>query len=351
MAKFFPFCLGLRSHLEARMAEQLDHKIAGPIGREHCIWRNALQKQTLHNICKKEARKMNPFSGLRTFLKAPILKHGKSANYTVIGIPYDLSTTFRSGARMAPAAIREASLMLTDGDHPRYWNNPVKENLIADAGDIELIIADSQDYLAQIQNTLMKYTHPIILGGDHSITLAALRAANQKHGKVALIHFDAHLDTWDLPANHGTFVRQAIQERLIDPKQSIQIGVRSPVPNSVRKWTEYQELLSIPSWDVHNYPLHTTVKKIQDRIGKDTLCYLTFDIDCLDPSAAPGTGTPEIGGLTTFQATEIMHDIRNLNYVGMDMVEVCPPYDNNQITSIAAATIVYNYICQRCLNK
>ena len=291
-----------------------------------------------------------PYSGLRTFMKSPRIEDAQN-RFTIIGCPYDLWTTYRSGSRMGPSSIREASLMLTDGDHPRCGIDPVKFNMISDAGDVEVEVGEF-NHLEIVEKELSKYNFPIMLGGDHSLTLAGLRAAYKKHGKLSVIHFDAHLDTWDGPHNHGTFMREAINEGLVDPKRTIQLGIRSPAPNEVWDWTKNQGVQIIPSHEVHKENIYHTINRIYDILnstvsGEKLPVYVTFDIDCITPSECPGTGTPEIGGLFTWQIQEIFNSLfsnTSLKYVGFDMMEVSPPYDSQDITSLTAATLIWSFI-------
>lgn len=299
-----------------------------------------------------------PYAGLRTFLKSPT--ENPSAKFNIVGVPYDLSTTFRPGARMGPAAIREASLMLTDGHHPRCGIDPVELGLVADKGDVILEIGDTMNYLKEIEREISKYDFPILLGGDHSVTLAGLRSAYAKHGQLAVIHFDAHLDTWDGPPNHGTFMRQAVKEGIVDPTRTIQVGIRSPAPNEVWDWTKSQGIQIVPAHEVHKDPVYHTINRIHDVVSrpmpnKSKLpVYVTFDIDSITPSECPGTGTPEIGGLFTWQIQEIFNSLflnSSTKYVGFDVMEVSPPYDVSDITSLAAATLVWSFICYQASGK
>ena len=302
---------------------------------------------------------VTPFAGIRTFVKAPHTI--ENLDFTVVGVPFDLSTTYRSGARMAPAAIREASLMLTDGDHPKLAVNPVELGLVNDHGDIDVGIMDTHAVYNRVQHALQGIPHPIMLGGDHSLTLSALAAAHAKHGKLSLLQFDAHVDTWDGASNHGTFVRQAIEAGYIDASSSIQLGIRSPAPNRVMQWTEQSGLNWLSAQWIHSQPMDYTVDHVNNVLAQGALpnqatklpVYLSFDIDALDPSQAPGTGTPEIGGLWTWQAQYLMREFLKRfgkRTVGMDMMEVCPAYDHSNITSLAAATLVWEYLCYHAHN-
>lgn len=302
---------------------------------------------------------LTPFTGIRTFMKAPTAPTDTS-RFAIVGAPTDMAVTFRSGARMGPAAIREASLMLCDGEHPWYENDPIGAGLVWDAGDVNPEINNPTRTARQIEGVLSVHNYPIVLGGDHSITLQALRVARDKHGPVSLVHFDAHVDTWEGDSNHGTFLREAIQEGLVD--RAVQIGIRSPMPKELKQWGVDHNILTVSAREVHKQsPAHMSsfgrslahhIKMGNDfKENIDRATYLTFDIDCLDPSVAPGTGTPEPGGLFMHQVMELMDGLKELNYVGMDLVEVLPAHDSNGITAIAAANIVWNHICQQALKS
>jgi len=296
-----------------------------------------------------------PFSGIRTFMKQPTVVKG-TPDVSIVGIPFDLGTSNRPGARFGPSAIRDASLMLTDGDNPQFRLDPCKKLKIVDAGDLEIANGYLEETLTKIESQLDKIKSQIIcLGGDHTITLPILRSLHKKHGKVSLVHFDAHVDTWNdnfgTPIGHGTPFHYAATENLINTNHSVQIGIRSPVQNEIMDYTQ-KELgyHIITSEMVHRAGLDLVVQGIKNTIGNNKV-YLTFDIDGIDPSQAPGTGTPEIGGLFTWQVLYILKAIKDLNWVGMDLVEVAPAYDTAQITALTGATIVWYYLCMIAGNK
>ena len=265
----------------------------------------------------------------------------------VAGIPFDLGTTNRPGARFGPRAIRDASRMLVDGDHPTHRVNADKIGL-ADVGDFAIALGDIEASLTLIERQATAIAHLVALGGDHAITLALLRALTKRLGPVALIHFDAHVDTWPDSFGqihgHGSMFRHAIQDGLVTPKQMIQIGIRSPVQNEVIDWTREQGVTIVSAIDAHRLGPAAVAERIREAVG-DRPVYLSFDIDALDPSFAPGTGTPEIGGLATWQAQAILRDLAGLNFVGADVVEVAPAYDSAEITALAGATIAWEYLC------
>jgi agmatinase len=265
----------------------------------------------------------------------------------VAGIPFDLGTTNRPGARFGPAAIRQASRMLADGEHPLHWVDPAAFPL-ADIGDFALALGDIAGSLAKIEAQAAPIAHLVALGGDHGVTLPLLRALSRRHGRSALIHFDAHVDTW--PENfgqtysHGSVFYHAITEGLIEPQRMVQIGIRSPLPRAVHDWTRARGVVTIAAKEVHERGPAAIAAQVCEVVGGAAV-YLSFDIDVLDPAFAPGTGTPEVGGLASWQAQAIMRRLGGLNFIGMDLVEVCPPYDVAEITALAGATMVWEYLC------
>jgi agmatinase len=275
-----------------------------------------------------------------------IERNDPSAAICIAGIPYDLGTSNRPGARFGPAAIRQASRMLVDGEHPSNWIDPRKLD-ISDVGDFRISHGDVLGSLAQIEMQATSLKHLVALGGDHTVTLALLRALAKRHGRLALVHFDAHVDTWPdsfgLVWGHGSPFYHAIEEELIDPRRMVQIGIRSPMDREVYNWTTDKGVTILFAEDVHEIGPAASAERIRKVIGESP-AYLTFDVDALDPAFAPGTGTPEIGGLATWQVRAILRRLPGLNFLGMDAVEVSPPYDVSEITALAAATIAWDYI-------
>jgi len=268
---------------------------------------------------------------------------------SVIGVPMDLGTTNRAGARFGPSAVRHASRMLIDGDHPILKLNPVNELNIKDLGNLKIKLGYLEESIKLIQDQAEDMKgHIIAIGGDHTISLPLLRAFNKKtNKKISLLHFDAHVDTWDnsfgSKYGHGTPFYYAVKENLIDANKSVQIGIRAPIEHHILENNKSMGFKIISANYVHSNPLKKTIKKIKKCI-KSNLVYLTFDIDCIDPSQAPGTGTPEIGGLFTWQILHILNELKELNWCGMDLVEVSPEYDISEITSLAGATIIWSYL-------
>jgi agmatinase len=274
------------------------------------------------------------------------------ARWCVAGIPFDIGTTNRAGARFGPAAIRAASRMLVDGAHPQFWNEPAVMD-VADIGDFATALGDIPASMALIEAQAQRIGHLVAFGGDHGVTLPLLRALGKdrlahRHGPPALIHFDAHVDTWPdsfgQPLGHGSVFYRAIEEGLVQPQRMIQIGIRSPMSREVHDWTMGRGVTIIPALDVHDMGPAAVAARIRDTVG-DAPVYLSFDVDVLDPAFAPGTGTPEIGGLATWQVQAILRRLVNLPFIGMDVVEVAPAYDVAEITALAGATVAWEYLC------
>lgn len=284
------------------------------------------------------------------FLAAPELG---GQRFAVCGVPFDGAVTNRPGARFAPQEIRRASLMLCDGTHPLFDVSPLDR--LGDAGDMRLPNASPltavRSAIAQQAGALMARHHCVFIGGDHSVTLPLLRALKAQHGAVALVHFDAHCDTWvdhfDEPSGHGTWTYEAIQEGLVDRTKTVQIGIRSSGVRAARDYVKDQGGLIFGARELRGKDgsqLAAILEQIKMRIGT-TPCYLTLDIDCLDPAFAPGTGTPEPGGMTSSQVMTFLEELAPLNFVGMDCVEVAPAYDHAELTSNAAAQFIWTYLC------
>jgi agmatinase len=218
---------------------------------------------------------------------------------------------------------------------------------LADIGDFQLALGDIQTSLHRIEEQANGLSHIIALGGDHSITLGLLRALARRVGSLALVHFDAHVDTW--PSNfgqtfaHGSVFYHAIEERLVEPRRMIQIGPRSPLQREVWNWTIGHGVTVLSAQDVHAMGCELVAQRIREVVG-ETPTYLSFDVDVLDPAFAPGTGTPEIGGLASWQMQAIMRRLHGIVFVGIDLVEVSPAYDVAEITALAAATVAWEYL-------
>jgi len=285
------------------------------------------------------------YSGALSFLRRRYTKDLEGVDVAVTGIPLDTATTHRPGARFGPRGLREASTNLAWERPYGCAFNPLDRLSVIDYGDClwdhgrpEMIPAAIEAHIAGI---LEAGVVPVSLGGDHFLSFPVLRAMAKQHGTLSLIHFDAHSDTWNDAegegrVDHGTMFYHAVKEGLVDPARSVQIGLR----------THNDDTLGFHVMDgpwVHRNGIDAVIAKTRETVG-DHKVYLTFDIDCLDPSYAPGTGTPVCGGLTTAMAMEIMRGLGGLNFVGMDLVEVAPIYDVGEITSLAGATLVYEWL-------
>ena len=273
--------------------------------------------------------------------------------FAVVGVPFDGAVTNRPGARFGPQEIRRASLMLCDGIHPWFGVSPL--SLLGDALDMRIPNASPlalvREQIQMQAAALMARHHCVFLGGDHSVTLPLLRAARVQHGELALVHFDAHCDTWQdhfgEPSGHGTWTYEAIAEGLVSPAHTVQIGLRSSGERAAREYLQDQGGLIFTARQLRGLDgaaLEPVLASVLERIGRRP-CYLTLDIDCLDPAFAPGTGTPEPGGLSSSQLLTLLEGLAPLNMVGMDCVEVAPAYDHAELTSLAAATCVWTYLC------
>ena len=291
------------------------------------------------------------------FLKTEPL--GASHAFGVAGLCWDGSTTFRPGARFGPRAIRQSSHMLCDRTHPHFDVSPLGE--LGDAGDLPLPNTRLDSMRAAMEapvRALLARHHMVWLGGDHSVTLPLLRAYHRLHGRpLAVIHFDAHCDTWadhfGEPSGHGTWVREAVEEGLADARGFVQIGIRSAAERQARDFIPDRGGLLFSARALRgrdgSAALGDVVHAIRDRmvqLGHPPV-YLSLDIDCLDPAYAPGTGTPEPAGLSTGQVMTLLEDLADLPFVGMDCVEVAPAYDHAELTSAAAAHFVWTYLCGR----
>ena len=267
-----------------------------------------------------------------------------AARALILGAPFDLATTGRSGTRSGPAGIRQASANLAWEETRWPWDFDAGKFLTAeDLGDVPALPGDPKGFTESLERKAAEVIQAgkslITLGGDHYISLPLLRAHAKKHGPMALIHFDAHTDTYGQGGeyDHGTMFLRALNEGLLLPENSIQIGIRTTYN---RKDHPFEVMDA--AW-VNEHNAAECISRIRERVG-DVPAYLTFDIDCLDPAYAPGTGTPEIGGLTTPQAMELIRSLRGLNIVGFDMVEVSPMYDTSGNTALTAANLMFEIL-------
>jgi agmatinase len=286
------------------------------------------------------------FAAPHAFLGARL--NDRAAGFCVAGVPMDIGTTNRAGSRDGPRAIRNAARMLTDGRHPDSGADPTALDL-SDLGEFEIALGDIPESLRMIEQQAAGLNHLLAFGGEHGVTLALLRALVKRIGApVGLVHIDAHLDTsednFGQRFAHGSVFWHAITEGLVAPKRMIQVGIRAPAWPEMYDWTRGQGVTIVPAQDVHESTPAAIAAQIRAVVG-DGPAYLSFDIDGLDPAFAPGTGTPEIGGLATWQAQGILRRLGGLDFRGADVVEVAPAYDVAEITALAAATIGWEYLC------
>lgn len=287
----------------------------------------------------------NAFGGATSFLRRSYTKDLAGVDLAITGVPFDQAVTHRTGTRFGPRAIREASC-LQPYDPPHGWpTNPLEDMNIVDYGDVAFDYAKTSDFpdtlTAHIRTILAAGAGTITLGGDHYITFPILRAYAEKFGPLSVIHFDAHSDLWpddDLTRiDHGTMMYKAVKTGLVDPATSVQIGIRTTTD-------DYLGVNVIDARTVHEKGIAHAIAMARDIVGNRPT-YVTFDIDCLDPAYAPGTGTPVWGGLHSWQAAAGLRDLAGINMVGGDVVEVSPPYDPTGITAIAGAHVAYDLVC------
>lgn len=291
------------------------------------------------------------FSGIQTFMRLPFVKKLEGVDFAVIGVPSDAGASFRTGQREGPAAIRKISALLRH-HNPILNISPYEFLSGIDYGDLPVVPGYIEEGYKRIEESLVPIIEagiiPILLGGDHAISLPELRAITKIHGPVSLIHFDSHSDTVDeyfgKPYNHGTPFKRAIEENLLLADNSIQIGLRGSIYSP-----EHLEIPKSLGFDVvtteeiRDIGLDSLIERIKKRVGESKV-FLTFDIDFVDPAYAPGTGTPEIGGFTSGETLKLIRGLVDLNFIGFDVVEVLPAYDPSEITALLAANIVYEFI-------
>ena len=292
------------------------------------------------------------FADIATFFRLPVIKDLNKLDYCVCGIPWDGGTTNRPGARHGPREIRNASSLVRTY-HPSSLKSPYDKFQIADIGDCPINPVDLQDSLRKVTSFFDKIveskTIPLSIGGDHLVSLPILRAL-AKDKPVGMFQFDSHSDTWDsyfggFKYTHGTPFRRAIEEGLINPKKYVILGLRGGLydPDDL-KWAIDQGITIISTDKFYEIGMEETIKIIKD-VLEDTSTYFTFDIDGIDPTFAPGTGTPEVGGITVREAQLIIRHLNSLNFIGADVVEVSPPFDVNNMTSLVGATIAFEILC------
>ncbi|WNG87775.1 agmatinase [Mycobacterium sp. ITM-2016-00317] len=299
-----------------------------------------------------DAQQVPRYAGFGTFARLPQRHEVADHDIAVIGVPFDSGVTYRPGARFGPAAIRQASRLLKPY-HPALEVSPFAAAQVVDAGDIAANPFDITAAVDQIKDGILGLvTRPeqrfVLLGGDHTIALPALQAVNELHGPVALVHFDAHLDTWDTyfgaPCTHGTPFRRASEQGLIVKGHSAHVGIRGSLYDA-KDLLDDEELgfTVVHCRDIDRIGVDGVIERVLDRVG-DHPVYVSIDIDVLDPAFAPGTGTPEIGGMTSRELVAVLRAMRALNIVGADVVEVAPSYDHAEVTAVASANLAYELI-------
>lgn len=291
------------------------------------------------------------FAGLTTFARLPRREDAPRHDIAVVGVPFDAGTTYRPGARFGPSGIRQASRLLRPYN-PAQEVSPFERAQVVDAGDLVANPFAIEEAMDQISAGIAELAGPdqqvVVLGGDHTIALPSLRALAHIHGPLALIHFDAHLDTWDTyfgaPFTHGTPFRRASEEGLIVKGHSAHVGIRGPLYSQ-------QDLLAdeelgftvVHCRELDRGGVDRATARVLERVG-DHPVYISIDIDVLDPAFAPGTGTPEAGGMTSRELLEMLRLLSGLNVVGADIVEVAPAYDHAEITAVAASHLTYELV-------
>jgi agmatinase len=283
------------------------------------------------------------YAGALSFMRRRYSRDLAGIDVAVWGVPLDTAVTNRPGARFGPQAIRRASAILCGDPQYPFNRDPFAELAVIDYGDCAFDYgrhAEIPETIeAQAKAILERNVHLVTLGGDHFVTWPLLRAHAAKHGPLALVQFDAHQDTWDDDGerlDHGTFVGRAVRAGIVDPARSIQIGIRTHAPENCG-------IAILDAYMVHEEGVPRTIERIRARVGAGP-AYLTVDIDCLDPAYAPGTGTPVAGGLSSAQLLMILRGLAPIDWRGMDVVEVAPPYDHADVTAIAAAAVVQHYL-------
>ncbi|MDT5001158.1 MAG: guanidinobutyrase / D-arginase [Mycobacterium sp.] len=303
------------------------------------------------NVGPIDASKTPRFAGPASFARLPRLDQVPRADIVVAGVPFDSGVSYRPGARFGPTHVRESSRLLRPYN-PAMDVSPFEVAQVADAGDIAVNPFNIHEAIETIEAAAIELTADgtrlVTIGGDHTIALPLLRAAAHRHGPVALVHFDAHLDTWDTyfgaEYTHGTPFRRAVEEGIVDTEALSHVGTRGPLYG--KKDLEDDRRFGfgiVTSSDVYYQGVVEVIDKLRQRLG-DRPVYVSIDIDVLDPAHAPGTGTPEAGGITSRELLEILRGFRGLNIIGADVVEVAPAYDHAEITGVAAAHVAYDLV-------
>jgi agmatinase len=291
------------------------------------------------------------YGGAFTFARCPASRDLSKADVAIVGVPMDMSTMYRAGARFGPRAIRDASGQL----RPHHWDpaqvEPPFDTLrVIDYGDFDVYPGYIEQTVQHLQEELSVVVEadvfPLVLGGDHGTTLPVLRALAKRHGKMSLVHFDAHPDFWpgtpERPLHHGTVFRRAVEEDLIDPNASVQIGIRGSISANLVDEARAAGFHLVTGSEFAAQGVEATLKQLRERVKSPV--YVSLDIDSVDPAFAPGTGTPEVAGLTSREIVDLVRGLAGLDFAGFDVVEVAPAYDHAEITALLAANLVYEFL-------
>jgi agmatinase len=298
-----------------------------------------------------DATQMPRYGGIATFALLPQISEVTDVDVAIVGVPFDSGVSYRPGARFGPSHVREASRLLRPYN-PEANVSPFATQQVVDAGDIAANPFEIEEAISSIHKSYDQLSERakkiVTIGGDHTITLPILRSLKAKHGPISVVHFDAHLDTWDsyfgADYTHGTTFRRASEEGLLDPEGCMHIGIRGPL-YAAKDLTDDKALgfQIFSSVEFQDLGVNAAIEKMKARVGKRPL-YISIDIDVLDPAHAPGTGTPEAGGLTSRELLSVLRATAGMNVIGADIVEVAPAYDHAQITGIAASHVMYELI-------
>lgn len=299
-----------------------------------------------------DAQQVPRYAGLGTFARLPQRHDVTDYDVAVVGVPFDSGVTYRPGARFGPSAIRQASRLLKPY-HPALDVAPFAVAQVVDAGDIVANPFNIDEAVDQIRTGIRGVIDRpaqkfVLLGGDHTIALPALQAVNEVHGPVALVHFDAHLDTWDTyfgaPCTHGTPFRRAAEQGLLVKDHSAHVGIRGSLYDRADLLDDAELGFTVVHCrDIDRIGVDGVIERVLERVGEHPV-YVSIDIDVLDPAFAPGTGTPEIGGMTSRELVAVLRAMRGLNIVGADVVEVAPAYDHAEVTAVAGANVAYELV-------
>jgi agmatinase len=294
------------------------------------------------------------FAGVSTFMRLPHIPDAKRLDVALVGVPFDGGVSYRPGPRFGPRHIRDQSALIRPYN-PVLNVSPFSQLRVGDYGDVAinpLSIEDTfQKITSELNRILSENATPLCVGGDHSILLPILRSIHATHGPVALIQLDAHSDTWDeywgVKYSHGTPVRRAIEERLLDEPYILQVGIRGQwYDDQDLEFANRHKIHIITAEEFHEHGLALVRQKLKMFAGRKT--YLSLDIDVVDPAFAPGTGTPQVGGLSSHQILSLVRELAGIQFVGADLVEVSPPFDSAEITSLLAANLLFEQLCLLC---